>query len=103
MFISWVEISFLTDSDAINPAIWPICKTTGCNLVVPLTRLETEIDFSATKKLGFFLEIIDPTGKEYEGIVRISYLINEKGFIEKAYPKVNTSTHGEDVLESIKE
>ena len=42
-------------------------------------------------------------GKEYEGIVRISYLINEKGFIEKAYPKVNTSTHGEDVLESIKE
>ena len=42
-------------------------------------------------------------GKEYEGIVRISYLINEKGVIEQVYPKVNTSTHGEDVLESIKE
>ena len=42
-------------------------------------------------------------GKEYEGIVRISYLINEKGIIEQVYPKVNTSTHGEDVLESIKE
>ncbi|GIS42045.1 MAG: thioredoxin-dependent thiol peroxidase [Candidatus Neomarinimicrobiota bacterium] len=42
-------------------------------------------------------------GKEYEGIIRISYLINEKGIIEKVYPKVNTSTHGEDVLESIKE
>ena len=42
-------------------------------------------------------------GKEYERIIRISYLINEKGIIEKVYPKVNTSTHGEDVLESIKE
>ena len=42
-------------------------------------------------------------GKEYEGIIRISYLINEKGIIKKVYPKVNTSTHGEDVLESIKE
>ena len=42
-------------------------------------------------------------GKEYEGIIRISYLVNEKGIIEKVYPKVNTSTHGEDVLESIKE
>ncbi len=42
-------------------------------------------------------------GKEYEGIIRISYLINEKGIIEKVYPKVNTSTHGEDVLESIEE
>ncbi len=42
-------------------------------------------------------------GKEYEGIIRISYLINEKGIIEKVYPKVSTSTHGEDVLESIKE
>ena len=31
-------------SEAIKPAICPICNTTGCNLVVPLTRFETEID-----------------------------------------------------------
>ena len=55
---------FLTDSEAINPATWPICKTTGCNLVVPLTKLDTEIDFSATRKLGFFFEIIVPIGSE---------------------------------------
>jgi len=41
-------------------------------------------------------------GKEYEGILRISYLIDENGMIEKAYSKVKTATHASDVLESIK-
>ena len=42
-------IFLLTVSDAINPAIWPICKTTGWSLVVPLTRFETEIDLEIRK------------------------------------------------------
>ena len=41
-------------------------------------------------------------GREYEGILRISYLIDENGMIEQAYSKVKTATHAPDVLESIK-
>ncbi len=41
-------------------------------------------------------------GKEYEGILRISYLIDENGMIEQSYSKVKTTTHASDVLESIK-
>ena len=41
-------------------------------------------------------------GREYEGSLRISYLIDENGMIEKAYSKVKTATHASDVLESIK-
>ena len=41
-------------------------------------------------------------GREYEGILRISYLIDKNGMIEQAYSKVKTTTHASDVLESIK-
>ena len=41
-------------------------------------------------------------GREYEGILRISYLVDEDGIIEQAYGKVKTATHASDVLESIK-
>ena len=41
-------------------------------------------------------------GREYEGIYRVSYLIDENGMIEQAYSKVKTATHASDVLESIK-
>ena len=37
-------------------------------------------------------------GREYDGIFRISYLIDEEGLIEKTYAKVKTKTHGADVL-----
>ena len=37
-------------------------------------------------------------GKEYEGIHRISYLINEKGVVEKIFDKVKTKSHALDVL-----
>ena len=40
-------------------------------------------------------------GREYEGIQRYSYLINENGSIEKTYFKVNTKTHAKDVLSEI--
>ena len=41
-------------------------------------------------------------GREYEGILRISYLIDKNGMIEQAYSKVKTATPASDVLESIK-
>ena len=37
-------------------------------------------------------------GREYEGIYRISYLIDEAGKIEKVYPKVKTKSHAIDIL-----
>ena len=40
-------------------------------------------------------------GREYEGIFRISYLINEDGLIEKAYEKVKPKEHAKEVLEDL--
>ena len=40
-------------------------------------------------------------GKTYDGIHRISYLIDEKGHIQKIYDKVKTKTHAIDVLCSL--
>ena len=37
-------------------------------------------------------------GKEYEGIFRISYLISERGIIEKVYEKVKPKEHAKQVL-----
>ena len=41
-------------------------------------------------------------GKEYEGILRVSYLIDEKGIIEKVYDKVQPKDHAKEVLNYIK-
>ena len=40
-------------------------------------------------------------GKEYEGILRISYLIDERGMIEIAYPKVKPKEHAQQVLSDL--
>ena len=40
-------------------------------------------------------------GREFDGILRISYLINEEGTIEKVFGKVKTKTHGDDVLATL--
>jgi len=37
-------------------------------------------------------------GREYDGIHRISYLIDESGHIEKVYPKVKTKSHAKDII-----
>ena len=37
-------------------------------------------------------------GREYEGIFRYSYLIDEKGVVEKAYEKVKPKEHAAEVL-----
>ena len=41
-------------------------------------------------------------GREYECIFRYSYIIDEKGLIEKAFSKVSTKTHAQDVLAELK-
>ena len=40
-------------------------------------------------------------GREYMGISRVTYLINEDGFIERVYDKVNTKTHAQDILNDL--
>ena len=37
-------------------------------------------------------------GREYEGIYRYTYIIDEKGLIEKAYKKVSVKIHAKEVL-----
>jgi peroxiredoxin Q/BCP len=40
-------------------------------------------------------------GREYMGILRITYIINENGIIDKVYDKVKTKTHAQDILNGI--
>ena len=40
-------------------------------------------------------------GREYMGISRITYIINENGMIEKVYDKVNTKSHASDILDEL--
>lgn len=37
-------------------------------------------------------------GREYNGIFRNTYVIDENGMIEKVYKKVSVKTHAQDIL-----
>lgn len=37
-------------------------------------------------------------GKSYEGILRLSFLLDEEGIVTHVFDKVNTKTHARDVL-----
>jgi peroxiredoxin Q/BCP len=41
-------------------------------------------------------------GKEFEGVLRVTYLINPEGKIVKFYEKVNPINHHKEVLEDLK-
>ena len=40
-------------------------------------------------------------GREYMGITRATYIIDENGVIEKVYDKVSVKTHSEDILNDL--
>ena len=40
-------------------------------------------------------------GREYMGIFRITYVIDEKGIIEKVYEKVSVKSHARDILSNL--
>jgi peroxiredoxin Q/BCP len=40
-------------------------------------------------------------GKEYEGLLRTTYLINEKGEIEQVFKKVKTKDHAAQILQAM--
>ncbi|MEO0731752.1 MAG: thioredoxin-dependent thiol peroxidase [Bacteroidota bacterium] len=37
-------------------------------------------------------------GKEYDGVLRTTFVINESGIIDRVYTKVKTKTHAEQIL-----
>ena len=42
-------------------------------------------------------------GKEYDGVHRTTFVIDEKGTIEKIITKVNTKAHAEQILDGMAE
>ena len=41
-------------------------------------------------------------GKEYYGVLRKTYLIDEEGKIQRIWPKIDVKTHSRDIIELIK-
>ena len=41
-------------------------------------------------------------GKEYYGVFRKTYLIDEEGKIQRIWPKVDVKTHSKEIIELIK-
>lgn len=41
-------------------------------------------------------------GKEYEGVLRTTYIIDEEGVIEKVFTKVKTNDHTNQILSALK-
>lgn len=41
-------------------------------------------------------------GKKYMGVVRTTFVINEKGIIKKIFPKVKVEDHNKEVMEALK-
>jgi peroxiredoxin Q/BCP len=40
-------------------------------------------------------------GREFEGIIRTTYIIDEKGVIEKVFTKVDTKNHSQQILDEM--
>ena len=40
-------------------------------------------------------------GREYDGIHRMTFIINEKGMIENIYKKINVNSHGQKILDDL--
>ncbi len=69
------------------------CKKMG----IPYTLL-ADTNKEVSKKFGVWGKK-KFMGREYMGIIRSTFLVNEKGKIFKAYPKVKAAGHSKQVLE----
>jgi peroxiredoxin Q/BCP len=67
------------------------------NLPFPLLADEDKVVIEAYGAWG----IKKMYGKEYEGLLRTSYVIDEEGVIEKVFPKVKTKDHAAQILEAM--
>ncbi len=64
-------------------------------------RLLSDEDHKMSEAYGAWGEKI-MYGKPVIGMKRITYLIDEQGRVAKYWGKVNTKTHGKDVLDAVK-
>jgi len=68
------------------------------NLNFPLLA---DVNHEVSEKYGAWQEK-SMYGRKYWGIARITYIIDEKGKVAKAYEKVKPAVHSEEVIEAIK-
>lgn len=61
--------------------------------------LLADTDKEVSKKFGVWGKK-NFMGKEYMGVIRSTFLVNEKGKIFKVFPKVKPAGHSEEVLDS---
>ena len=61
-------------------------------------RLLADVDKKVSKKYGVY-ELKQNYGKEYYGITRSTFLIDENGKIQKIYYKVNPEDHVNEIME----
>jgi len=40
-------------------------------------------------------------GREYMGILRVTYIVDKEGIITRVYDKVKTKTHAQDILSDL--
>lgn len=64
--------------------------------------LLSDPEFVIAKKYGAF-GLKKLYGREYEGLIRSTFIIGKDGKLKHVLPKVNTKTHHDDVLKWIKE
>lgn len=67
---------------------------------IPYTLL-SDTDAEVAKKFGVWGKK-NFMGKEYMGVIRSTFLVNEKGTVFKVFPKVKPAGHSKEVLESFK-
>jgi len=63
--------------------------------------LLSDMENKVSKAYGVY-KLKNMYGKEYWGIERTTFLIDEKGRIEKIFPKVKVDGHSEDLLDLLK-
>ncbi len=69
------------------------------NLPFPLLA---DTDTEVSKAYGVY-KLKNMYGKEFWGIERTTFVIDEKGKIEKIFPKVKVDGHSEEILQLLKE
>lgn len=67
---------------------------------IPYTLL-SDTDAQVTKKFGVWGKK-NFMGKEYMGVIRSTFLVNEKGTVFKVFPKVKPAGHSKEVLACFK-
>lgn len=64
-------------------------------------RLLADVDKKVSKEYGVY-ELKNMYGKEYYGIIRSTFVIDENGKIQKIFYKVNPEEHISEIMEELK-